>query len=215
MVTVLDFRRTRSGVVLGVACAAVLALGTACAGNGGERPQWSEGVSGADSGTAAPTPTEASPTPTGTPTPKPTAARATRPPANTATTRRARTMAEQTTATARVTGGFGQSQNSGGLHQEGCGSPTFGLVQVRVGAGADVSAVTVRYRVNTPVPFDGSGSARTLGNDRGTWLAGLGPFRAEPRNSAGGTIAVTATVKFRDGSTRSARTSTPLQPCRL
>ncbi|MEQ4304088.1 hypothetical protein ABNF97_22345 [Plantactinospora sp. B6F1] len=140
-------------------------------------------------------------------------ARTTRPPAGTVPPRRARTIGEQTTVTVRVTGGFGRSQNVTGLHQEGCGNPSFGLVQVRVGAARDVSSVSFRYRVDTVVPFNGSGAARTIGNDRGTWLASLGPFRAEPRNSAGGTIAITATAKFRDGSTRAARTSTPLRAC--
>ncbi|MEO3930880.1 hypothetical protein ABGB07_44610 [Micromonosporaceae bacterium B7E4] len=211
MVTVLNFRRTRSGVLLAVTCAAALSLSTACAGQGAERPQWSDGVPATDSSSAAPTPTDASPSPT--PTPRPTAARTTRPPASSAPPRRARTMGEQTTVTVRVTGGFGQAQNFTGLHQEGCGNPSFGLVQVRVGAAGNVSSVSFRYRVNTVVPFDGSGSARTIGSDRGTWLTSLGPFRAEPRNSAGGTIAITATAKFKDGSTRTARTSTSLKAC--
>ncbi|WP_159104630.1 hypothetical protein [Plantactinospora sp. BB1] len=213
MVTVLNFRRTRSDAALAVACAVVLTLSAACAGGGAERPQWSDGVPATEPSSAAPSPTEATPTPPPTPTPRPTAARTTRPPTTTAPTRRARTMGEQTTVTVRVTGGFGQAQNFSGLHQEGCGNPSFGLVQIRVGAAGNVSSVSFRYRVSTAVPFDGSGSARTIGSDRGTWLASLGPFRAEPRNSAGGTITITATAKFKDGSTRTARTSTPLKAC--
>ncbi|GAA3731479.1 hypothetical protein GCM10022225_11670 [Plantactinospora mayteni] len=195
--------------MLAVACAAALSLTAACAGQGAQPPQWSDGVPAAGSSSVAPTPTAASPTPT----PRPTATRTTRPPASTTPPRRARTMGEQTTVTVRVTGGFGQPQNFTGLHQEGCGNPSFGLVQVRVGTAGNVSSVSFRYRVNTVVAFDGSGSARTIGNDRGTWLASLGPFRAEPRNSAGGTIAITATAKFTDGSTRNARTSTSLRAC--
>ncbi|WP_422770332.1 hypothetical protein ACN28C_27075 [Plantactinospora sp. WMMC1484] len=211
-VTLLNLRRTRSGVALAVAGAMLLPLSAGCAGRGVERPQWADGVPATDGSSDLPTPTEATPTPT--PTPRPTVARTTRPPTKAASTRRARTMADQTTMTARVSGGFGQSQNFSGLHQEGCGNPSFGLVQIGVGAGDNVSSVSFRYQVNTPVRFDGSGSARSIGNGGESWLAMLGPFRAEPRNAAGGTIAVTATAKFRDGSTRTARTSTPLRACR-
>ncbi|GIG91554.1 hypothetical protein Pen02_64900 [Plantactinospora endophytica] len=199
--------------MLAVACATALPLLACAGGGGGEGPRWADGVPTTDSSSVAPTPTEVGPTPTLTPTARPTAARTTRPAATTPATRRARTMAEQTTVTVRVTGGFGQSQNFTGLHQEGCGNPSFGLVQVRVGAAANVSSVSFRYQVNTPVPFSGSGSGRTIGNDRSTWLASLGPFRAESRNAAGGTIAVTATAKFKDGSNRSGRVNTALKPC--
>jgi hypothetical protein len=123
-------------------------------------------------------------------------------------------MGQRSTVTVSVSGGLSQSQTFTGLHQDGCGNPSWGLITVRVGNAANVSSVAFRYQVRTPVPFNGSGSARTLGNDRGSWLASLGPFRADPRNSAGGAINVTAEAKFKDGSTRSAKTTTSLKACR-
>lgn len=185
----------------------------ACAGSGAEPPQWSAGVPGSESPSVSTAPAEASPTPL----PTPTAARTTRPAATPTTTRpasRPRTMGQRSTVSVRVTGGLSQSSTFTGLHQEGCGSPTWGLVTVRVGDAGNVSSVTFRYQVRTPVPLNGSGSARTVGNDRGSWLATLGPFAAEPRNAAGGPVAVTAEAKFKDGSTRTARTTTSVKPCR-
>lgn len=215
MVTVLNFRRIRSAVALAVACATVLPLSVACAGAGVEPPQWSDGVPAADASSVTPTPTGVpTTTPAAAPAVTPRAAQTTRPASTTAPARRPRTMGQQSTVTVSVTGGMGQSQTFTGLHQENCGNPTWGLVQVRVSAPGNVSSVVFRYQVRTPVPFDGSGSARTIGNDRRSWLGTFGPFRAEPRNAAGGAIAVTATAKFEDGSTRVARTTTSLKACR-
>ncbi|MBE1488538.1 hypothetical protein [Plantactinospora soyae] len=212
MVTVLNPRRIRSVAALAFACAAVLPLTAACGGGGNEPPQWADGVSASESPTVLPTPTEVGPT---TSAPTPTAVRTSRPATTTsAPASRPRTMGQRSTLTVSVSGGLGQSRAFTGIHQDGCGNPSWGLVTVRVGSAANVSSVAFRYQVRTPVPFNGSGSARTLGDDRGSWLASLGPFRADSRNSAGGTINVTAEAKFKDGSTRTAKTSTSLKACR-
>jgi hypothetical protein len=212
MVTVLNPRRIRSVAALAIVCVAVLPLAAACGGNGAEPPQWADGVSASESPSPLPTPTEVDPTSA---TPTPTAVRASRPPAATAApAKRPRTMGQRSTVTVSVSGGLSQSRTFTGLHQDGCGNPSWGLLTVRVGNAANVSSVAFRYQVRTPVPFNGSGSARTIGNDRGSWLASLGPFRADPRNSAGGAINVTAEAKFKDGSTRTAKTATSLKACR-
>ncbi|MBF9132971.1 hypothetical protein I0C86_29020 [Plantactinospora sp. S1510] len=212
MVTVLDPRRIRSVAALAVACVAVLPLTAACGGGGTEPPQWADGVSASESPSPLPTPTEVDPTSA----PTPTAVRASRPaPTTAAPASRPRTMGQRSTVTVGVSGGMmTQSRTFTGLHQEGCGNPSWGLLTVRVSGAGDVSSVAFRYQVRTKVPFNGSGSARTIGNDRGSWLASLGPFRADPRNSAGGAINVTAEAKFKDGSTRTAKTTTSLKACR-
>ncbi|MEE6258889.1 hypothetical protein [Plantactinospora sonchi] len=213
--TLLDPRRTRTVAALALAGAVVLPSSAGCGGAGGgaaEAPRWADGMSASASPTPSATPTGPSPSPPAS-TPGPT--RSTRPAATTgAPTSRPRTMAQRSTVTVGLTGGLGQSQDFAGLHQEGCGDPSWALVTIRVGGPGDVSAAKFRYQVRTPVPFEGTRSARSLGGDSGSWLGTLGPFRAEARNAAGGQITVTAEVAFKDGSTRTARTTGTLRPCR-
>lgn len=215
MVAFLDVRRTRTVAALALAGAVILPALAGCGGDGGTgtgAPRWEDGLTASATPTPSATPTGPDPTPTVS-TPGPT--RSTRPPAATsAPADRPRTMAQRSTVTVSLTGGLGQSQDSTGLQQDGCGEPSWALVTIRVGGSGDVRTVEFRYQVRTPVPFSGTRPARSLGGDGGSWLGSLGPFRAEPRNAAGGQIVVTAEVSFRDGSERTARTTSTLLPCR-
>ncbi|MEO3744010.1 hypothetical protein [Plantactinospora sp. B5E13] len=215
MVNLLDQWRTRTVGALALAGVVVLPSLAGCGGDGGTgtgAPRWEDGLTAS----AAPIP---SATQTG-PEPTPTVSsagptRSTRPPATTsAPANRPRTMAQRSTVTVSLTGGLGQSQDSAGLQQDGCGEPSWALVTIRVGGSGDVRTVEFHYEVRTPVPLSGTRPARSLGGDGESWLGSLGPFRAEPRNAAGGQIVVTAEVGFRDGSERTARTTSTLLPCR-
>lgn len=208
--TLLAPRRTRAVITLALA-GAILPLSTAC-GGGGEPPRWEPAltVSASPTPSTVPTPPSPSPTPTSAPSPS----RSTRPAATTgAPARTPRSLAQRATVTVSLTAGLGQ-RTAAGLQQEGCGEPSRALVTIRVNRPRDVSAATVRYHVRTPVPFTGTRPARHLGGTGESWLGTLGPFRAEPQNAAGGPIAITAEVRFTDGSSRTARTTSRLQPCR-
>ncbi|MGI5215553.1 hypothetical protein [Plantactinospora sp. CA-290183] len=194
--------------------AAVLLLTSACGGGGGtEQVQWADGepVAESPSAPASPTTPSASPTPTA-------AARTSRPPATTAavpTPSRRNTAANTATVRVSLSGGLAwQNGSFSGLHQEGCGDPAWGLVSIRVSDPRNVTAAAFRYQVRTPTPFNGRVSARRINSGGDSWLGSLGPFRADPKNAAGGRITVTAEVTFRDGTRKTAQTSSTLKPCR-
>ncbi len=101
-----------------------------------------------------------------------------------------------------------------GIFQEGCGDPSRALVTISIADPERRPLPEYDYHVQTPVPYRGTFTGLSMGNNGATWGGLLGPFPVDPANAAGGTIAVTVRVKYADGSSRTAGASTVFKPCR-
>lgn len=101
-----------------------------------------------------------------------------------------------------------------GIFQEGCGDPSRALVTISIADPERRPLPEYDYHVQTPVPYRGTFTGLSMGNNGATWGGLLGPFPVDPANAAGGTIAVTVRVKYADGSSRTASASTVFKPCR-
>lgn len=99
------------------------------------------------------------------------------------------------------------------LYQYLCGDPSRGLVNVDVADPANIVLVWFEYHVHTTVPFDGANRGLSVTGDFRAWRGGIGPFDADPRNAAGGPIAVIAHGEYRDGSQRTVSATWTLRSC--